>query len=214
MTILRVGRRYAALPACDCDRPHPHAAAAAHRIPAAAATGQTQRHLQDQDVQCCQGPPSLQYLSLVCSPHCSAVILPCKGVFLIDQLGNDQTAPYVQVILAFSKPFWPQGFFDVVCPDCLIPEFWVTSYPATSGSARTSGLVCMTGFVAGARAEELSSWSQTHIIFKTLSQLDDMFGTKRIFGFAVHSCHPAHVSISPWWRCLSAGCVCRVAAAA
>ena len=90
---------------------------------------------------------------------------------------SDQSARPVQVILAFSRPFWPQGFFDVVCPDCLIPEFWVTEYPATSCDARTSGLVCMTGFVAGARAEELSSWPQTHLIFKALAQLDEMFGT-------------------------------------
>jgi monoamine oxidase len=81
------------------------------------------------------------------------------------------------VILAFSRPFWPEGFFDVVCPSCLIPEFWVTSYPA-SGDARAAGLVCMTGFVAGAAAEELSSWPQTHLVFKALAQLDEMFGAQ------------------------------------
>lgn len=35
----------------------------------------------------------------------------------------------LQVILVFSKPFWPPDFFDVVCTDCFIPEFWVTTYP-------------------------------------------------------------------------------------
>ena len=37
--------------------------------------------------------------------------------------------PVLQVILVFCKPFWPLDFFDVVCTDCFIPEFWVTTYP-------------------------------------------------------------------------------------
>ena len=44
----------------------------------------------------------------------------------------------VQVILVFSKPFWPLDFFDIVCTDCFIPEFWVTTYPTAvqQGAAR------------------------------------------------------------------------------
>ena len=44
----------------------------------------------------------------------------------------------LQVILVFSKPFWPLDFFDVVCTDCFIPEFWVTTYPTAvqQGAAR------------------------------------------------------------------------------
>ena len=83
-----------------------------------------------------------------------------------------------QVILAFSKPFWPEGFFDVVCPDCFIPEFWVTAYPATSTDPATAGHSCMTGFVAGARAEGMSAMSHTSIILKSLAQLDQIFGAQ------------------------------------
>ena len=35
-----------------------------------------------------------------------------------------------QVILAFSRCFWPPQLFDVVCTDSFIPEFWCTRYPA------------------------------------------------------------------------------------
>jgi len=38
----------------------------------------------------------------------------------------------VQVIMMFAQPFWPEGFFDVVCTDSFIPEFWVTPPPAYS----------------------------------------------------------------------------------
>ena len=61
----------------------------------------------------------------------------------------------MQVILAFNRPFWPAQFFDVVCTDCFIPEFWVTSYPATAQNS--SNLHSMVGFIAGKKAEDLSS---------------------------------------------------------
>ena len=32
----------------------------------------------------------------------------------------------------FAQPFWPEGFFDVVCTDSFIPEFWLTPPPAYS----------------------------------------------------------------------------------
>lgn len=34
-----------------------------------------------------------------------------------------------QVIMMFAQPFWPADFFDVVCTDSFIPEFWITSPP-------------------------------------------------------------------------------------
>ena len=82
----------------------------------------------------------------------------------------------MQVILAFSRPFWPAGLFDVVCTDCFIPEFWVTQYPATSSDPATAGLCCITGFVAGARAEEMSRLSQTTVVTRSLAQLNEIFG--------------------------------------
>lgn len=36
-------------------------------------------------------------------------------------------------MLTFSHAFWPPEFFDVVCTDCFIPEFWATTYRSVSG---------------------------------------------------------------------------------
>ncbi|KAK9823038.1 hypothetical protein WJX81_001999 [Elliptochloris bilobata] len=36
----------------------------------------------------------------------------------------------VKVVLVFSRAFWPADFFDVVCTDSFIPEFWTTTYPS------------------------------------------------------------------------------------
>ncbi|KAK9804891.1 hypothetical protein WJX72_010512 [[Myrmecia] bisecta] len=83
----------------------------------------------------------------------------------------------VKVILAFSRPFWPAGFFDVVCTDSFIPEFWVTDYPATSTSADTQGLVAMVGFAAGLKAEEMSHMRASAVVQKALDQLDQVFGS-------------------------------------
>ena len=57
-----------------------------------------------------------------------------------------------------------------------MPEFWVTEYPATSSDPATAGLCCITGFVAGARAEEMSALSQTTVVTRSLAQLDQIFG--------------------------------------
>lgn len=38
----------------------------------------------------------------------------------------------------FAQPFWPKGFFDVVCTDSFIPEFWVTT-PPTHSQSQPSG---------------------------------------------------------------------------
>ncbi len=81
---------------------------------------------------------------------------------------------FPQVILAFSRPFWPDGFFDVVCTDCFIPEFWVTSYPGSAPGSQA--LHCMVGFVAGKKAEDMSHMRPSNIITNTLNQLDQMFG--------------------------------------
>ena len=31
--------------------------------------------------------------------------------------------------MLFEQPFWPHDFFDVICTDSFIPEFWVTNPP-------------------------------------------------------------------------------------
>lgn len=108
----------------------------------------------------------------------------------------------VQVIMMFAQPFWPDGFFDVVCTDSFIPEFWVTDPPLTPSQPQPASATtalqdvdkpqhaqqeqsapvhCMVGFVAGSRAEEISKLRQNSVIIKTLSQLDQMFGKTQLF---------------------------------
>lgn len=105
-----------------------------------------------------------------------------------------------QVFAVFSSAFWPEGLFDVVCTDCLVPEFWITCYPspqdgagATSsdaaGSAQpTDGLpsgggqaqareFVVTGFAAGEpRATALGGMRPGNLLLKFLQQLDTIFG--------------------------------------
>lgn len=68
-----------------------------------------------------------------------------------------------------------------------MPEFWVTSYPATSADPAVAGLCCIVGFVAGTKAEEMSRMSQTTVVTRSLAQLDHIFGKQ------CHTC----------WTCIS-----------
>ena len=43
----------------------------------------------------------------------------------------------MQVVLTFSRAFWPPEFFDVVCTDCFIPEFWATTYHGVPGEGKS-----------------------------------------------------------------------------
>ena len=89
----------------------------------------------------------------------------------------------MQVVLAFTRAIWPQDFFDVICPDNFIPEFWVTTHtvaklskalPPTQGVGAFQHVIV--GFVAGSKADAISSMSEDEIIRRSLSQLDDIFG--------------------------------------
>ncbi|KAK9802009.1 hypothetical protein WJX73_010413 [Symbiochloris irregularis] len=101
----------------------------------------------------------------------------------------------IKVILAFNGPFWPEELFDVVCVDCFIPEFWVTSYPATEPSSPSSaGLRAMVGFVTGQRAVDASHLSEAEIVERTLSQLDSMFGRHQHHRPATDAFVRAHVA--------------------
>ena len=97
------------------------------------------------------------------------------------------------MILAFNTPFWPEQFFDVVCTDCFIPEFWVTSYPAAAQDS--SNLHSMVGFVAGKKAEDLSSMRPSNIIQNALQQLDQIFGRSCQIYYCVNCFFPAALSL-------------------
>ena len=80
---------------------------------------------------------------LCCSGHgktcccCSPVILLFKTV--VGKKCNSMLLGTVQVIMMFAQVFWPADFFDVVCTDSFIPEFWVTSPPLHTPTQPQSG---------------------------------------------------------------------------
>ena len=50
-----------------------------------------------------------------------------------------------KVMLGFTRRFWPEGLFDVVCAGAYLPELWVTEFPAESGGGITGGGGGVTG---------------------------------------------------------------------
>ena len=91
----------------------------------------------------------------------------------------------LQVVLAFRQPFWPAELFDVICVDCFIPEFWVTSYPIADGTPADGHLAShtMVGFVTGQRAVIASALPEAEVVQRTLQQLDRMFGEAHLPGW-------------------------------
>ena len=98
------------------------------------------------------------------------------------QMGNA-----AKVFIGFSEIVWPEDLFDVVCTDCFLPEFWITTYPKSShprqaknareaeAIAATKGLV--TFFVAGDLANKIAKMKESDVIAKAIEQLDRIFKT-------------------------------------
>eukprot|EP00884_Botryococcus_braunii_P007305 jgi/Botrbrau1/16576/Bobra.0068s0007.1 len=129
--------------------------------------------------------------SIVFSPP-----LPTSKLAAISRL---QMSNAVKVFAVFSSAFWPEDLFDVVCTDCLVPEFWITSYPVPQtsggpdmppqhgfeqlsgetlgGTAPATGQYVVTGFAAGKRAAALGQMREGSLLLKFLQQLDRIFGT-------------------------------------
>ena len=84
----------------------------------------------------------------------------------------------IKVILSFSRAFWPDDFFDVVCPGCFVPEFWVKSPPAqrhfSEGNDPLSPHV-VTGFLCGRFAQEAQALGEKETVKRAIKQLDEMF---------------------------------------
>jgi monoamine oxidase len=83
----------------------------------------------------------------------------------------------VKVFAVFSKQFWPEDMWDVVCTDRLYPEVWMTKYPVESTEAVDSqDLCCVTAFNCGERAERLQELSPRDAVQRLVQQLDEVFG--------------------------------------
>ena len=88
----------------------------------------------------------------------------------------------IKVILSFAQPFWPDDFFDAICPGCFVPEFWVKRPPARrhfdkdkDGSDHFLSPHVVTGFLCGRFAQEAQALGERETVRKALEQLDEMF---------------------------------------
>jgi len=57
----------------------------------------------------------------------------------------------VKVLVSFSRRFWPEDVYDVVCTDTFVPELWMTQHqPTDSAHAHlhcvVGEVVCVLGF--------------------------------------------------------------------
>lgn len=123
---------------------------------------------------------------------CSREPLPCAPYLGAVPWASDESAPEEdrlcsvdsialrfcpQVLLGFNDKFWPEKLYDVVCPGGFIPEFWMTTYPASNPKATARHNV--TCFFAGERADEIGRMPQKEAVQKCLEELDRVFGTAR-----------------------------------
>ena len=98
----------------------------------------------------------------------------------------------IKVILSFAEPFWPDDFFDAVCPGCFVPEFWVKKPPARrhfEGKERDNedhslSPHVVTGFLCGRFAQEAQALGERETVRKALEQLDEMFRNEHNKGSA------------------------------
>ena len=113
----------------------------------------------------------------------------------------------IKVCLVFKHQFWPENFWDACCPFGFLPEIWATKYPNESsksqGGCEQADKVAIIGFIAGERAEQMSKMTQEDIVVSSLSQLDEMFGSRieeAPATLAFHSCHVKDWSQEPFIR--------------
>ena len=93
-----------------------------NRIRAMSARQKGRSHLKTEDVQCHQG------MSLL--PRSNMAARTTMTGKLDGLLSSWDSGPFAtQIILVFSRKFWPEEVWDVVCTDCFVPEFWMTEYP-------------------------------------------------------------------------------------
>jgi monoamine oxidase len=81
----------------------------------------------------------------------------------------------IKIVLSFTRPFWPDDLYDVVCTDELVPEFWMTRRPVTDPAH--AHLSPVTGFCAGSAADAVSAMGPDAAVLAFISQLDRVFGT-------------------------------------
>ena len=110
----------------------------------------------------------------------------------------------IKVILSFARPFWPDDFFDAVCPGCFVPEFWVKRPPARrhfDENVNSLSPHVVTGFLCGDFAQEAQALGQKETVRRALEQLDEMFrndGNASPASDALVASRVVDWSLDPW----------------
>ncbi|KAK9856419.1 hypothetical protein WJX84_007168 [Apatococcus fuscideae] len=124
-------------------------------------------------------------------------------------MGRVKVSNAIKVILAFSQPFWPEDFFDVVCPGGFMHEYWVSKPPPSmqpsasqpppedhdksdwfqpptpslhqspSGTSSHRSTAPSSSPPDASASEEMSGMRGSAIIRAALAQLDQIFATKK-----------------------------------
>ncbi|MEW5316230.1 MAG: hypothetical protein WDW38_007611 [Sanguina aurantia] len=57
----------------------------------------------------------------------------------LDAIQRVRMGNVVKILLTFSRQFWPEGMYDIICPDSFVPELWMLRYdnakPTQTGAA-------------------------------------------------------------------------------
>jgi monoamine oxidase len=85
----------------------------------------------------------------------------------------------IKVWAVFSRRFWPEDMWDVICTHRLFPEFWMCRYAHEGSTPAESGpeLHCVTAFVCGSRASVLGQHSFEDMVQLLVKQLDEVLGS-------------------------------------
>lgn len=62
----------------------------------------------------------------------------------LDAIQRVQMGNVIKILLTFSRQFWPEGMYDVICPDSFVPELWMLRYDnakPTRVGAQSAGAV-------------------------------------------------------------------------
>jgi hypothetical protein len=81
----------------------------------------------------------------------------------------------IKIVASFTRRFWPDDLYDVVCTDELVPEFWMTRRPVLDQAH--AHLQPVTGFCAGAAADKVAAMGEEAAVRAFVEQLDRVFGT-------------------------------------
>mmetsp|Transcript_22540 Transcript_22540/g.67106 ORF Transcript_22540/g.67106 Transcript_22540/m.67106 type:complete len:180 (+) Transcript_22540:216-755(+) len=82
----------------------------------------------------------------------------------------------VKIFASFTRRFWPENMYDVICPESFVPEMWMLRYPETERGCGQPYQI--TAFLAGERADRASNMTEAAALSSFLAQLDDMFGSR------------------------------------